>query len=66
MANNFRTIRLDLVGEALIQFENVLKRINASITGYYSENQLIIDVWKNGMANCLAEVERIENENKLC
>lgn len=66
MANNFKTIRLDLVGEALIQFKDVLKRINASINGTYSEKSLIVDVWKNGMLVCLTEVKRIENANKLC
>ena len=51
MGHTFKTIRLDLQGDALIQFEDVLRRINASIAGTYTENQLIIDVWKNGMAN---------------
>ncbi len=66
MGGQFRTIRVDLTGDALFQYGDILRRINASIKGVYSENELITDIWKNGMLAVLTEVERLENENKYC
>lgn len=66
MAERFETISIDLKGEALKQFYSVLLRIEAQTEGAYTKNDLIVDVWKNGMVFCLEELARLENANKLC
>lgn len=66
MANSFKTIRIDLQLEARIEFDNILKRINAQITDTMSESEFIVQIYTYGLQHVAEKLEEIERANKLC
>jgi hypothetical protein len=66
MADRTYSVHLELSGEAVKQFFDLLSRINTHITDIMSSGELTEEIWKAGCRSVTKVIEDIENEAKLC